>query len=193
MAESFPLDWPLGYKRTLHKINSPFKQSEPDRVQRFLQKQLQLLGAKKIIISSNVLQRKDGGMYSEYLMKKIDDPGIAVYFQHEGQDVVMCCDQYLWPIDNLYAIAKGVESIRNMARWGVSDFIKRAFTGFKALPEVSEVNKWWEVLGLPPNADKEAAKSAYRKLAQVHHPDAGGSVAMFNRITQAYQEAMKSN
>jgi hypothetical protein len=193
MAEAFPLDWPLGYKRTQYRKNSNFKQSAPDRVQQEAYKQLNLLKAKKVVISSNLPLRKDGGMYAEYLTKKIEDPGIAIYFNYEGQDVVMCCDQYTWPIDNLYALAKGIEAIRSMNRWGVSDFIKRAFTGFKALPETAQVQQWHEVLGVPPNADKETVKSAYRRLAQVHHPDTGGSVAMFNRITEAYQQAMKTN
>lgn len=192
MAETFPLDWPLGYKKTAQRKRSLFKPQTPDVVQEQAYKELRLLGAKKVVISSNIPLRKDGRMFAEYLTKKIDDPGIAIYFHFDGDDVVMCCDQYDYPIDNLHALSKGIEAVRGMNRWGVSDFIKRAFTGFKALPEAISTQAWYEVLGVDKTADKEAIKSAYRKMAQIHHPDTGGSSAMFDRLSKAYQQGMSN-
>lgn len=189
MSEKFPLDWPVGYKRTLSRKNSKFVQNNPDKVQTALYRQLELMKAKKVIISSNIPPRKDGRMYTEYLLKKIEDPGIAVYFNYNGEDVVMCCDTFHYPIDNLYALTQAIGAIRSMERWGVSEFIKRAFTGFKALPAELSFN-WWETLGISKDASLEEIKAAYRNLTKVHHPDAGGSADMFNRISKAYQQAI---
>lgn len=197
MAESFPLHWPIGYKRTQHRQPSKFKQTMPDKIQELLYDELGRLKAKSIVVSSNAPLRRDGRLYTEYLLKKIEDPGIAIYFKYHEQDVVMCCDQYEYPWENMYALAKGIEAIRSLNRWGVSEFIKRAFTGFNALPEpmtASQVNmKWYEVLGVAKDADKDEIKKAYRLLAQVHHPDSGGSSGQFEKITKAYQEGMGTN
>jgi hypothetical protein len=191
MAESFPLDWPLGYKKTSNRKRSAFREKTLGGVQNLLRAELNRLGARSMIVSSNLPLRKDGNIYSEYLSKKIDEPGIAVYFKYRQQDVVICCDQYEYPWENMYALAKGIEAIRSMERWGVSEFMERAFTGFKALPEKIE-QAWYDVLGIDRISNAVQIKEAYRRMAQIHHPDVGGSVEMFNKINSAYQQALKS-
>lgn len=193
MIEAYPLQWPVGYKRTVNRSWSKFKQS-PDKVQQLLKSQVKLLGANELIISSNVNLRKDGSMYTDMMATNISDPGMAVYFKYKGKDVVMCCDTYLKPWENLYALAKGIESLRKMEQiWGVSEFLERAFTGFKALPEsVGHSQAWYEILGVPPNANAVQIKEAYRKMAQVHHPDAGGDPSMFAKLNSAYQKGLAS-
>ena len=41
-------------------------------------------------------------------------------------------------------------------------------------------------LGLAPGASVDAAKSAFKRLALVHHPDKGGSAARFREISTAF-------
>ena len=41
-------------------------------------------------------------------------------------------------------------------------------------------------LGLAPGASVDAAKSAFKRLALVHHPDKGGSAAKFREISSAF-------
>ena len=43
------------------------------------------------------------------------------------------------------------------------------------------------VLRLPPSADADAVKRAYRQLVRDHHPDVGGDVATFQELQQAYE------
>lgn len=43
----------------------------------------------------------------------------------------------------------------------------------------------YEILGLPPDATVEDAKAAYRRLAQIHHPDKGGTVEKFRQLALA--------
>ena len=44
------------------------------------------------------------------------------------------------------------------------------------------------VLGVPSNCSIEDAKLAYRRLAQHHHPDKGGSEETFKRIKAAFEQ-----
>lgn len=44
----------------------------------------------------------------------------------------------------------------------------------------------YEVLGLDKTATPEEIKKAYKKLAKMHHPDAGGDEEMFKKINEAY-------
>lgn len=44
----------------------------------------------------------------------------------------------------------------------------------------------YEVLGVSIDADFAEIKSAYRKLARIHHPDLGGDATTFAQINKAY-------
>lgn len=45
----------------------------------------------------------------------------------------------------------------------------------------------YEVLGVPADATDMHISSAYRKLAKMHHPDKGGNVENFRKITHAFE------
>jgi preprotein translocase subunit Sec63 len=70
--------------------------------------------------------------------------------------------------------------------------LKRAFTGFKALPENGVVTtaNWWNILGVSQNASLTEVKHAYREMCKTHHPDVGGNESDFVRITEAYEQAI---
>jgi hypothetical protein len=46
------------------------------------------------------------------------------------------------------------------------------------------------VLGLPPTATDHEVRSAFRRLALVHHPDHGGDAAAFAKLRWAYGECL---
>ena len=58
----------------------------------------------------------------------------------------------------------------------------RPSTGQAALPAKEE---WWSILGVAPDASSEQAEGAFRKLARLHHPDAGGTHDMMARLSEA--------
>ena len=189
MKEAYPLCWPAGYKRTASRINSRFK-STMDMAQRFLRMEIQRLGGTELIVSSNLRIRNDGGLYADDLKKKINDPGVAIYFRRKKKDISLCCDQYSTVWENIYALGKGIEAMRGLERWGVSDFLDRAFTGFVALPESIATRYWWMLLGIDRNANKETVVNAYRQLIKKHHPDVGGDAREFMEIRKAYEDAL---
>lgn len=49
-----------------------------------------------------------------------------------------------------------------------------------------EEQTYYEILDVAPDADMDGIRAAYRRLARLHHPDAGGSDEMFKRIGAAY-------
>ena len=49
----------------------------------------------------------------------------------------------------------------------------------------------FRLLGLPDTATPDEVKAAWRKLAAVHHPDAGGDAETFNDYQLAYRDALE--
>ncbi len=195
MIEAYPLQWPIGYKRTdpYRRFRSQFKQSM-DRAQQFLHDEIKRIGGSELIVSTNIPVRKDGMLYSDWMSRKIDDPGVAIYFKYKNRDILMCCDQYTAVWENVYALGKGIEALRGMERWGVSDFIERAFTGFTALPEKIVINQKsiWEILGLSFKPESTVQiHQAYKQQVKKVHPDInGGSAVAFHELQQAYEIAL---
>ena len=48
----------------------------------------------------------------------------------------------------------------------------------------------YEVLGVPVGCDAAAVHRAYRRLAKLHHPDRGGSVAAMTQVNAAYAHVL---
>ena len=194
--EAFPLHWPLGRKKTdkYQRTHSAFKTTLA-RARDGVIKQLDMMCAKDIVISSNVDTYKRGGqeiMYADQSKAK-EEPGVAVYFTWKKKQYALSCDKYNTVMDNLQAIMKTLEAIRGIERWGTGDMMEAAFDGFKSLPEPKAEDKnWCEVLGVQPWANAEQIKEAYRKKAMEVHPDKGGSSEMFNRVKTAYEQGLSN-
>lgn len=190
MIEAYPLCWPVGYARTKRPQDARFKTTFAIARDCIIE-EIKRLGGKSPIISTNIPLKRDGLPYASF--RQPEDAGVAVYFTYQGQQVVFACDKWNRIHDNMQAIRKAIEAIRGLERWGVSDMLKRAFTGFKALSQNVEENlSWFEILGCSEYADEEEIKSAYRKAAKKYHPDNSetGSAEKFKRIKTAYDVAM---
>lgn len=190
--EAFPLHWPLGYKRTPPEKRTYSRfQITMDKAQQFLRNELRLMGASNLIVSTNIPLRRDGMMYADWMNKKIDDSGVAIYFKHNNKDVTMCCDKYNKIWENVYALGKGIEGLRTIARHDISEFIERAFKGFTALPEQVDTRVWFEILSVAPTVTKQDLLNAYRQKAMEFHPDKGGTHDQFIKIQAAYKEGLE--
>jgi len=96
---------------------------------------------------------------------------------------------YLWRALEEYGVTGEAEQLdRAFARF---------FLGFAAPPDDTALllpsgrAEWWEVLGVRSDAEKPDVVNAYRALAKVHHPDAGGNSEDFRRLRTAYELALK--
>lgn len=188
----FPLAWPAGWKRTQNPQHLRFDTS-PDRATRGLLAEIERLGGRLPVISSNAQYRNDGMPYAR--QGYISDAGVAIYFQRKGKPVVFACDTYAALHDNIHAITKTIEAMRSIERHGASDMLDRAFSGFTALPPpiVAGMKRpWREVMnyniGVPTEAE---VTRIYRLLASAAHPDKGGSDARVAELNAARDEALK--
>ncbi len=192
---AFPLQWPLGWKRTERPGRSAFKNDKTVySATRELLQELKRMKADDIVLSTNIPVKLDGLPYSTY--KTPNDKGVAVYFKLKKVRHVMACDKWDSIEHNIYAIAKHIEALRGQERWGVGN-LEQAFAGFKALPEKSSGNQmkpWWTVLELPieNGVTETQVLSAYRMLAKKNHPDMPtGSVDKMQELYTAKEEGLK--
>lgn len=174
----FPLTWPEGWKRSSYRKSAPFRVT-PSQAEKDLLSELEKLGAKNVIISTDRRVNRDGSF--SIARQTIFDMGVAIYFTRKGRDVVLACDQYDEIHCNIRAIGKTIEAMRGIERWGASDILDRAFTAFEALPAPEQ---WFQVLEVPSDADMATITAAYRAKARAVH-DAGGNEAELTRLNLA--------
>ncbi len=207
-AQRYPLTWPIGWRRTepahrqrarfgrLSQFGSNFgKQalSVADALER-LMGELGRLGATDHILSTNVPVRLDGLPLSQRVSPP-KDPGAALYFRLKGQARCLACDKWDRVPDNITAIAFHIRALRAVDRYGVGT-LDQAFAGYAALP--SGVPNWWDVLEIDGTPGRiitlDEVEKAYRRLAQLEHPDVGGSherMARLNAAREAAREALR--
>ena len=186
MTEAYPLQWPQGRPRTQRPERSRFDTTQ-DLAQRCLFDELHRLGARNIILSTNVKLRRDGMPYAS--QREPDDRGIAVYFKHKNRDMVFSCDRWDKVKDNTQAVRHTIAALRGIERWGSGDAMEAAFTGFQALPAPSE-RPWWEVLEFSSNRiDLDSVKGRYKHLSKRRHPDNGGSTDLMAELNVAFDSA----
>lgn len=187
----YPLAWPPTWPRTEKRQWAPFRVSQ-EEAQKGLFDELRRLGAGTVVLSTNIPLRRDGKPYANY---RIDDPGVAVYFHFQGEQRVIPCDRWETVGDNIRAIAKTIEALRGIDRWGTGKILDAAFAGFAALPAGGTASiDPFSYFGLEAGTtDLGALTRAYKRKAAVTHPDAGGSgsTAAFIETVGMYDMARK--
>lgn len=190
MIDAYPLQWPAAWPRTKQPQSARFDTTFA-RARGKLLSELSLLGARDVVISSNIELRRDGLPYAN--SRQPEDVGIAVYFLLNGEQQCIPSDKWNRIEDNLQAIRKTVEALRGLERWGAKEMVNAAFRGFKALPETIIMGEhtakaWYEVLQVSQNADKEVVEAAYKRLLHKVHPDVGGSDFAFQEVQAAWKQ-----
>ena len=183
-AEAYPLQWPDGWERTKYRQKAIFNTSFA-KARDAMFREIYLMGGSYVVLSSNLALRKDNLPYANQAQP--EDTGIAVYFQYKDQQMVFACDRWTKTHDNVQAIRKTIEAIRGIERWGASDMMERAFTGFVRL--ASPDDHWTAVLGLRRDVAIEVVELSYRALANAYHPDKGGTDEQMQRLNRARDQA----
>ncbi len=180
VIEAYPLTWPIGRPRARSREHARFKTALGAAIQN-VHREVALLGGVQLVISSNLLLRRDGlpSARSGY----IGDVGVAVYFELKKKPMCFACDRWDAVQDNMQAIAKTIEALRGIERWGSGSMVEQAFTGFLALPAPEQP---WQTLGLSTsNPTRDEVEQAHRRLAMKHHPDRGDTTDAMGRINAA--------
>ena len=185
LYESYPLQWPDGYKRSARPTSSRFGKHTLYDARTYLRAEVERLGGRKLVISTNMKTRNDGDVYSN--SKEPADSGVAIYFERKGKPICIPCDNYSTVWENSYAIARGIAAMRQIERDGIPGFLDRAFTGFAALPAPD--SNWRALLGVDADADFEGVKAAYRRAIAANHPDSGGDSSRAVELNRAWEEA----
>ena len=208
MTASFPLHWPHGRPRTpsASRRAAPFNSKHHNgRYQQTvelsisaaldrLEEEVTRLGVTTYTLSTNVEPRLDGRPRSS--TARIEDPGVALYFKLQGQNTVLACDRWNRVADNIAAIAKHIEALRGIERWGVGS-LRQAFAGYRALPPGGDAPPapaeppWWKILGVDRAAPFAEIEARWRELMRTAHPDQGGDPESAKRINAARDAARK--
>lgn len=205
MPDAYPLDWPNGWPRTRFRDDGRGRfasGSGPSRgpvsmhkAASSLYEELERLGAKSVVVSSNLQRRLDGGILAR--QTPTEDPGIAVYFTWKDRSYVMARDAFNRAEDNLRSLALAIEGMRQLERHGGSYMMEKAFSGFTALPPPDAPiempgpgalpRPWHDILGVSQSAQWSDVRSAYREKMR-EAPDAEKTA-----INLAYEQAKKHN
>lgn len=196
MTQAYPLQWPHWVKRCASRQSARFSKRGTNSLgwqttklltvadaRDRLQRELDLLGARGPVLSTNIELRLDGQPRSGI---EPNDPGIAVYFTLKGKPLCMPCDKWDRVADNIAAVAAHIDAVRRIERYGVQS-VEEAFAGFAALPPPLS---WRDILEVTDGIDLAAGEAAYRRLARKHHPDNGGSTVKMAELNQA-RDAMR--
>lgn len=190
----YPLDWPPEQPRTpAPSVRwGPYKVSQ-DTAQRDLMHELELLGARSVVLSTNLRIRRDGLPYAS--QRSPDDPGVAVYWTRGGQDFCVACDAYRDIRSNMRAAGLAIHHLRRLEQAAPS-FAERAFSGFARLPATAGGDgerPWRDVLDFGDEDDvaAEDIEAAFRRLARQRHPDRGGSAAAMAELNRARREGLR--
>lgn len=119
--------------------------------------------------------------------KSVDraDRAVGVTFsagKHVNRTITI--DRFERPVDNLWALAVGLDAIRLNEERGLDDV---AVQMYQALPAPRSRDPY-EVLGVRPDAALAIAEAAYREAAKTAHPDRGGSAEQMAELNDAIEK-----
>lgn len=128
---------------------------------------------------------------------------VKVIFDRNNRRYTKSCAKWENSLDNLRAIGLSIEYLyRAITAYGVTSedeefnrIFELTFTGYEATPDdtvlmIENDNAWNSILGVSADADKTAIINAFKAMARVHHPDAGGDKETFIRLRKAYEEGI---
>ena len=145
------------------------------------------LDAENIVLQMAVEERhirKDGWIKATATP---DHPGVILTFDSKYGPLSYPCDTFTDWRGNLRAIAKGLEDLRRLERYGITQ-TGQQYTGWKRIPAKTGGGPHAFLAqhsGLTENEVRDDPKQAYRLAAKNTHPDRGGADKDFSEVADA--------
>lgn len=201
--KAFPLNWPVGWKRTTSREHAKFGRREKsageswarlkdlsvEQAVRRVRAELERMGIDDVdcVISTNLKLRMDGWPRSDQANPQ--DPGVAVYWRdRNGNERCMAVDRYVRVADNIAAVAATLDALRAVQRHGGAVILDRAFTGFTGLPAPEAKRQWHEVLGVASHTATNDVRDAYRRARSAAHHQHGGTTEQLSEVLRAWAD-----
>ena len=154
-----------------------------------LDRELRALNARQCIIEADLtnaqIRLSDGWPRAK---SKVPPP-IKLSFESKHGPLAYATDRFDHWHDNLRAIALGLEALRKVDRYGISDHGQQ-YAGWAALPSAGgstdvAATIIAEAAHMPLDAVLADPKGAVRQAQIRTHPDRGGNADDFQRVTEA--------
>ena len=111
---------------------------------------------------------------------------VRLSFHHpKGHQIALESAAQDTPAGNLRVLYLAVEGLRKNEVRGLADVMTAAYLQL-APPEGSIQRDPYEVLGVRPDSPPEVVEAAYRALARIRHPDAGGTAEEMAELNRAH-------
>lgn len=181
------LEWPEDVPMNFEPRESKFTKRPLAEACLELVNELDRFGVEDATITADwSLSRRD-----EPLTDKRTPSPVAVHYVRNDKTFCIAICEYNTVTDNVWAIARTIESFRTIERHGGDATARRAEQSFAALPPPED--PWWTVLGIPRDSDPEVIEAVYKVKAKKYHPDnqATGDEDLFKKVQAAYDEAKK--
>lgn len=184
--------------RGVEPKRSPFS-TRYSKVLEVLHSELWHLGAYEYVMEIDMDERYfrlDGSPRANAIA---NSSAIAISFKAEQGPMEFLCGTYTAWQDNVWAIAKGLEALRGINRWGITQAAEQ-YQGFKAIgsgiamPAAPQMT-WEEARAFMcehggvdlgrARIFPEQVTLAFRQASKRLHPDNGGDPAMFDKLVKA--------
>lgn len=177
--------WPGEKTPSCRRNRAPFK-AHATKLWDLLDRELHKVNAKDVTLSGYWRQRdfkRDGGVYAD---ARPTEPGVVLEFVRGKDRMRFACDKFPVWLDNVDAIARALEALRMVDRYGVTS--GQQYEGFKALPSPSPSTEApFDLLARWAGVPRESVTlvELVRRAKRRAHPDAGGSHEAFVAVAHA--------
>jgi len=200
-----PIDsWPV--EETRNRQRAPFTAGWGTTLE-LLMRELRYLRARQVVcqvaLDEGDFRVTDGHPKARAVARH---PGVILAFESKHGPLKFYCDTFTSFDDNMRAIALGLEALRRVERYGITNRAEQ-YAGWKQIGSgrttgeaMSKDEAWYVLCDLaevdtrdrynvrnvkPELRTREDVERLYRHAAKLHHPDQGGNRACFEAAVAA--------
>lgn len=179
---------------------SPFD-STWSATENLLTREAAAIGGRNLVIEIDVAESQiklDGRLYAR---AQAATPAVRVALESKHGPLTYATDRFHTWQDNVRAIALGLEALRKVDRYGITERGEQ-YAGFKALPSGRAMpashmtaDEAWSIIGsyqaqpiatFRAQASTDEVRAAYRRARAANHPDKrGGDRTLWDQVEQA--------